>query len=363
MPLLRLALLAALPALARTALPAFSWATVPTFWHACNTSGPLNAAVAAYVAAHPSIASVTVEKGQGVFSGDGLAAEQRILAALRLLRAARPGVATVAYFNSVLNWPYYELAADVKAHQEYALKNDSGLPVLIRGDRSFPQPAGGMEVFGFGDAATRAWFAASSCGAFATADVDGCFMDRAGPEGFPGVANETAYNAGHDAVLAEMQAALGADRFIIANNYVPQPSPGAGGVLATMMEGFSASAGAVEQLAEFAARGLIVQAHVYGDCSDAAFFESALAAFLVGAGERSYFACAAGWQVDPRWPDVAPSAQTDWMQWREQYDRPLGPPCGPRVLSGGVYTRSFGPACATKVTLNSTSHSGTIVWG
>ena len=358
-PPLLLLLLAPPPA--RAALPAFSWATVPVFFHSCNFSGPFSDAAVAFVAGHASIASVTVEKGQGLDSGDGRFAEARILDALHAFKAARPALATVAYFNSVLDWPYYALHADMARYPEYALLNDSGLPVLIHGDGSFPQPPQGMEVFGLGNgAATRAWFAAASCGAITAAGgVDGCFMDRAGPEGFPGVKNVSAYEAGKLLTLAAMQSAL-PQGFVVANGPPPPLSPGPGGVLASMIEFFRADAASVEELAALAARNIIVHAHAYGPCDDAtAGFESVLAAFLLGAGERSYFACSSSWKVDPAWP----AAPTDSLTWHGAFDRPLGAPCGPYAVAGDVYSRAFGDACRTHVKLNATSGVGTIEWG
>ena len=348
-----------LPRPSLSALPAFSWTTVPLFFHSCNFSGPFSAAAVAFVASHASIASVTVEKGQALDSGDGRFAEARILDALRAFKAARPALAAVAYFNSVLDWPYYALHADMAQHPEFSLKNESGLPVLLHGDGAFPQPAQGMEVFGFGnDAAMRAWYAAASCGAMAAAGgVDGCFEDRAGPEGFPGLKNTSAYDAGHVLVLAAMQDAL-PQGFIVANNFLPPLSPGPGGVRATMIEFFRADAASVELLAALAARGVLVQAHSYGPCDDSAGFDSTLAAFLIGAGENSFFACSSGWKVDPAWP----AAPTDSLQWHAAYDEPLGAPCGPFAKAGDIYSRSFGEACGTRVLLNATSGVGTIEW-
>ena len=346
------AVLAAAPA-ALAALPPFSWSTVPVFFHACNFSGPFSDAAVAFVAGH-SFASATVEKGQALDSGDSAFAEQRILAALRQFKAARASIATVAYFNSVLDWPYYRLHADMLAHPEYALKNDSGLPVLLRGDGSFPQPAAGMEVFGFADGATRAWFAAACEALVATGDVDGCFMDRAGQSSFPGLSNATAYNAGKDEMLADLQRALDASRgFVVGNGFAPPP------VRAEMVEFFSASAEGIEALAALADSGLLVQVHSYSGCGDAQTFTSVLAAFLMGAGENSFFACADGWKVDPKWPAVA----SDWLTWHAEYDRPLGAPCGARVRTGAVYTRSFGARCDTVVTFNASSNVGGIAWG
>ena len=353
--------------LASASLPSFSWSTVPVFWHACNFSGtlsaPLNAAAASFVASH-AFASATVEKGQGLNGGDvGSFAEQRILAAARQLKAAAASagraLATVAYFNSVLDWPYYALHADMLSHPGYSVKNASGTPVRLHGDESFPQPPEGMLVFDFAQADVRSWYASACAALVASGDVDGCFQDRAGAPALPGVRNASAYNAGHDAVLVAAQARL-PDGFIIANGHVPSGAPTT--VRATMIEFFAADEASIEALRGFAAAGLIVHAHANSRaCGAGAGFTSLLAAFLIGAGRASYFACSHGWQVDPRWP--APGADDDWLNWPADYDRPLGAPCGDAVKLADRWTRAFGDACRTHVAFNTTTNEGTIEWG
>jgi hypothetical protein len=365
---LSLLLLCARPAAA--ALPLFSWSTVPVFWHAYNATGslaaPFNDAVLAFVSSH-NFASATVEKAQGLSGSDGAGsfAEKRIAAALQQLKAAAAAagraLATVAYFNSVLNWPYYRLASELQRNPSFALVNDSGAPVRIRGDPHFPQPSDGMLVFDFSQPAVRTWFAGACAALVASSSLDGCFQDRAGHEAFPGVRNTSAYDAGHDAVLVAMQALL-PDGFVVANGHVPAGASGAPGVRATMIEFFAADEASITALRAAAAAGLLVQAHAYSAaCAQAGTLQSLLAAFLIGAGNGSFFACSEGWAVDPRWP--APGASDDWMLWPADFDKPLGPPCGDAVKTADRYTRAFGNACQTHVAFNTTSNSGSIEWG
>lgn len=342
-------------------LPLFSWKTVPVFWHAANASGLFNDAAVAFIA-KSGFASATLEKSQGLYGPDNATtfAEDRILAAARQLKTANPALPVVAYFNSVLDWPYYRLATELAAHPSWALRNTSGLPVLLNGDPSFPQPPGGMEVFDFSQAPVRTWFTAACANLTATGSLDGCFEDRAGEEGFPGVAPpaSAAYARGHDAVLVALQDAVGADDFIVANNYALP------GVQATMLENFNASESSITELQSLAAAGYIVQTHagyaVNGDDNHCASVLNVLAAFLIGAGEGSFFACSRDWQVDPLWP--AEGHASDWMTWHPEYSRPLGPPTGPGQRSAeGVWTRTF--ASGTSVMFNSSSGIGFISWG
>lgn len=358
--MLRLTALLLLAPPASALLPAFSWATVPVFWHACNASGAFNSAALAFLTSHP-FASVTLEKGQGINGSfaDGPTAEARILAAAAQLKAIQPQLPIVAYFNSVLDWPYYALHAAMTAHPEWALQNSSGLPVLLHGDSSFPQPPEGMKVFDFGAPAVRDWFAGAASTALPPSLIDGCFQDRAGEEGFPGVpaAAASRYAAGHDAVLQGIQARLGASRFLIQNDYLSTAT----GARAMMLEFFDATEASILQLMQAAQLGFLVQAHAGnsadgsdGHCADVT---NALAAFLIGAAEGCFFACSRDWQIDPAFPE----APSDWMTWHAQYSRPLGPPHGPAVKASGVWRRSFG--ANVTVAFDTGTNEGEIVWG
>ena len=86
---------------------------------------------------------------------------------------------------------------------------------------------------------------------------------------------------------------------------------------------------------------------------------NSLAAFLIGAGEGSFYACSTDWAVDPLWP--APGHPSDWMTWHAEYSRPLGTPLGLGVRSpAGVWTRAF--ASGTRVEFNESSGEGTLTW-
>ena len=345
-------------------LPTFSWSKVPVYWHAANFSGPLNDAVVEFVVTS-GFASATIEKAQGVFGADNTTtfAEDRILAAARQLKFSKFNSSlfpVIAYFNSVLNWPYYRLARDVVADPSKALLNTSGLPVLLPGDPAFPQPAAGMEVFDFGQPSVVQWFADACQTLVDTGAIDGCFQDRAGENSYGKAvsANATArYAAGHDAVLRRMQSTIGPTNIVISNNYnLP-------GVRATMLERFDATEGSIRSLQTLAAAGYIVYAHAGNAANGAdnhcADVTNSLAAFLIGAGENSLYACSKDWVIDPLWP--APNHPSDWMTWHPQYSRPLGPPHGLATRSSnGLWTRTFGNG--TKVTFDAKTGEGVIAW-
>merc|ERR1712146_660706 len=84
-----------------------------------------------------------------------------------------------------------------------------------------------------------------------------------------------------------------------------------------------------------------------GDPSNADL-QTELAAFLIAAGEYSYYRCG-GW------------SHTD-ATWYPVYDKKLGEPLANATLGkDGVWRRSF--AAGTDVTFDTNTNVGTIVWG
>jgi len=172
----------------------------------------------------------------------------------------------------------------------------------------------------------------------------------------------------HMDMIAELNTLLAAKQtpegggFAINNNEAR-----AGNQTIAMLEDFAASEHCITVLQEVVARGLGVQAHA-GDLPDGAGPSSepnacengdinAMAAFLIGAGEYSYYHCASTWSSDPRWPSV-PDV---WLDWLPEYDRKLGEPAADGAKGAdGVWTRSF--AAGTKVAFDPAFNNGTIWW-
>ena len=140
-----------------------------------------------------------------------------------------------------------------------------------------------------------------------------------------------------------------------------------------MLEDFSASEHCITTLQTLVARGIGVEAHA-GDLPDGAVDApgggddcaeggvNAMSAFLIGAGNHSYYHCArkAEWQSDPKWP--APGHSDRWLDWLPAYDRKLGAPLAPGVKGAdGVWRRAF--AAGTRVVFDPVTRNGTITWG
>ena len=215
-----------------------------------------------------------------------------------------------------------------------------------------------MLVFDFAQKAVRDFWASECYNMTQTGFVDGCFSDRsptsdddtsapcdAGPE----------FAAGHVTVLQDLQTQLG-NGVLIANH-----AYNLSGVNAVQIEGFKADESSILTLQQCAANGKITEAHAgYGEdgsaddhCSNG--IENSLAAFLIGAGERSYYTCSRGWKI-----------QEDPVEasWHPEYEKPLGKPKGDGAKGAdGVWSRTFVSAKGeTIVTFDAKTSVGKIAW-
>jgi len=233
-------------------------------------------------------------------------------------------------------------------HPDWWVKKTDGSVCRLSGDGSFPNHTN-MLAFDFAQSAVRDFWANECLSVTKTGYVDGCFSDRA--TGVP-CGDDNDYKTGHLKVHQDLQAALG-DGVLISNNAVLD------GVGATMMEGFKANEASIKALMQASKAGKLVQAHAgYGSdgaddhCSKG--ITNSLAAFLIGAGERSYYACSRGWKVQADPIDKV---------WRPEYDQSLGKPRGAAVKTGDVYERHFSSkAGITTVRFNVSTNLGQISW-
>jgi len=304
---------------------------------------------------------VTIEKGQGVQDpSDPRRAEDKIVDVLKAVKALDANVSTIFYYNSILDWPFYAMHDRFLEHPEWWVRDVHGAACRMSGDASFPNHTG-MLSFDFAQAGARAFWASECVNMTKTGYVDGCFSDRS--TGQPGKAcalpNKTAFDEGHLLVHQQLQRALG-NGPLIANAGEAMP-----GVNAAQIEGFKAENASIALLLESVANGKITEAHAgYGEDGGAddhclKGITNSLAAFLIGAGERSYYACSRGWKVQE---DPVAGA------WHPEYDKPLGAPTGAATLdhAAGVWRREFVVAAAgagtTTVTFDIKTNVGHIAW-
>ncbi len=339
--------------------PPFSWDTVPLFFHSTNASGLWNAHALERLRA---FSIITMDKSQGQSNGsDTRPGEARTLDAARAVRAAVGAAPTLLFYqNTMIDWHMYSTHAALVADPTLRLHNASGADALFQG---------AMWLFDVTSAAGRA-VPAGLCAALARADAgatyDGCFLDRGnvlgsfGPEASFTPAQTAAINAGHDALLSGLVAQLASagQRALLNNNGNFSLAPAL-----RMIEDFAATEECIGALRELAAAGAPVEAHAgyFADGTDARCASppvNSLAAFLIGAGERAYYACAPGWTTDARWPAVA----DPWLDRIPQYARPLGAPLANATRSPrGMWTRRF--ASGTNVSFNALTGNGRIAWG
>lgn len=356
--------------------PPFSWDTLPVFFHSANASGPWSDAAVKQIA---RFALATNEKSHAMKLPGGGSQSEEIAgpAACRQVDAQHPGpggTSTFFYLNSVIDWPFnYKLHGLMQQHPEWRLKNRTGADLGPPGSGGVPSGSaspGGNWLYNLtNDDMRAAWVA--TCTTAAAAGCTGCFIDQANvPEGiatWPANSPEvTAYRIAHLAALTELDAALApAGGFSIMNHLGTR----AYNTSTLMIEDFVGTDKCVQTLQTVAARGFTVEAHVgnYPEGNACAHSDTnSLAAFLIGAGEFSYYHCAGSWGSDARWPAV-PDA---WLDWQPEYDAPLGAPLGlaaqrPSAAAGAasgtsLWSRSF--ASGTRVEFDGGSANGTIWW-
>lgn len=330
---------------AATALqPAFSWERVPRFWHAGNASGPLNDTLVNFVASK-GWAMATIEKmqAQGA-SPKSQQAEAKIVAAARQLKAASPTLPVIFYLNSVMDWPQYDLHAELAKRPTLWLHDDNGQPIVIHKPGCAPANSSScsVHVFDHAQPQMRELFLGVLQRAKASNVIDGCFLDRGntnatagagGAHGWRmGASRKAAWDAGHMEVL-QLAGRLFSDGVVLGNN------ADFSGVNGRMIESFGNDfqdnwGGLLADIALLqheAKLGTFLEVHGEsrpglgrpsppGSSSKACtqeVFNITLAAFLVGAGERAFYACTAGW-----------TAQAGWDEWHHEYDLQLGDPVG-----------------------------------
>ena len=332
-------------------MPYFSYDTVPVFMHTCNISGSWNDETLEYFAKYPII---TFEKGSGVFSTQepyaSLYTEDKIIQACKQIKAIKPDIICIFYYNTINDWTTYKMHEILAQHPEYWLRDNNNRVVLTSGDKTFPQPSQGMLVPDYQQINVQKLWAQQCINI--TRDnygiVDGCFCDKPAYNSFNGYnftqqqLNE--FEIGHNKSITSTQTALNASNASISiadgGHIIP-------GVIATMLQVFKASEQYIEQLLSLSTKGILVEVHAGGkDCDN---ITNTLAAFLIGMNKYSYYACSTGWQ----WPD-------NWDVWYPQYDKQLGQPLGPAVKNNGIYIRRL--KSGTNVTFDTTTNIGTIYW-
>ena len=368
--------------------PPFSWNTLPVFFHSSNTSGPWSPAAVKAIA---KFAMATNEKSHGMLLPDGSRQSEELAgpAACRQIAKEGTGTATFFYLNSVIDWPFnFKLHEQMVANPSWREQNVTG------GDIRGP---GNNYLYELGNPDTQAaWI--DTCVNAVEAGCSGCFIDQAnlneeGTARAGGATKDNAakFSAGHLSTLVALSKKLSTTGNYPILNHFGVTGPRAQGMfrpVAMMIEDFAGTETCVTKLQTISSRGFTVQAHA-GDLPKGQAWggqgkgnqcvngdTNSMAAFLIGAGEYSYYHCSFEngkggtiWGSASAWPSVPDS----WLDWIPEYDYSLGEPTGPATSepstsnvtgllpnNAHIWKRSF--KSGTVVEFDGGSGQGTIRW-
>jgi len=374
--LMAMAVAVALAGPATAIRPAHSWDTLGTmsFFHACNESGPFSDRALDTITKFPL---VTIEKGQGFRDTDctkygapsAPCAEEKIIQQCAAVKKRNGSIATVFYYNAVLSWYFYHMDVVMHASPQFALNDSfSHKPVLAPGDKTFNPPKAGMLVFDHSSAGLREYWKSVCINATQTGFVDGCFSDSSqasshGTSRHLNAADNAAYEAGKIQTMTELTEFFGGEAgqpYAGSHGVVIGKAVNQSGINAMMIEMFRATEDGIVELMEAAAKGWLVQAHASVDtkpstagCNDLTAMTDLAAAFLIGAGDDSYFGSG---------PWISPGIGDVEQRWCPALmERPLGRPLALATKTGTVWERNF--TSGTRVRFDTRVNSGAISWG
>ena len=362
------------PASATDRLPPFSWDCVPQYMH-IRKWGKYTPEEISYLASFPL---VTLEKANGtrVYGST----EEGTLAAARAIKAVNPATKVLYYRNVIVNYTGYKDDEAINTMPGGFLVGPKGQGNLVRGNQ---------EAYDLTKPEVRKWWVENPKNLCADPAIDGLFLDgiiKILQPGYlkriVGAQKQAAMLTGYQTLVKESRKALGPDKIMLAN-VVRAGTPNSGLVEikrfdGSYMENFDGQKEYVAQgidAFQKAARQGYIMAFTAGlsdlnteegnlnplqtdeirkglakDSDSSKRFNYLLAIFLICAEKHSYFLAHDGYVVE---------RNKVWMKRPPQLERPLGPPKGPAVRNGYIYTREFAHA---KVRLDIENQVGNIEW-
>jgi hypothetical protein len=371
---------AAGPAQESSRFPAFSWERVPRYMHIRKDTAFTDDEIR-YLASFPLI---TLEKTTG--ANQFGSTEQGTLVAARAIKAINPASKVLYYRNVIVHYGSYAANA--------ALKDISG-GLLVGRDGSDQLVRNQVQAYDLTNAKLRDWWLENVRQVCTDPAIDGLFLDgniKVLEPGYLrhelGEQKKAKLVQGYTTMMKETRRLLGPDKLMVANILRARfPDSGLGRLSSfdgSYVEGFEVAVGRVA-LKDYVAKGiaafqqaarqgyLIAFTAGLGEEGDGAGannpqrtdeirkalaagqsrqgrFQYLLAIFLVCAENHSYFCAHDGYD--------AKQSQV-WLTQPPEFDRPLGPPGGPAVRTGYIYTREFEHA---SVRLDIERQSGAIAW-
>ena len=309
------------------------------FFHSSNSSGPYSADAIRVIAKY---SMVTIEKWQG-YDMKNVDDEDQMVLAMKAIKQANPKVATYFYMNSFKDRPEMtRMSRELQQHPDWILHDKDGNPV---------KNSQGFLVFDQSNPDVRQWWLKTCLDAVSAANGDGCYCDSSQhtDSSFPNVSvtKMQEWSKGLLTLTHDVQQKLGDDKLLIGK--VPdQPY-----VKAVQIEFFEPNNDSINSLMEGVKNGKVMQAHIglRKNNSCKGDITNTLAAFLIGAGNYSYYGCG-NWYASG-------DDDTPWY-WRPEFDYPLSEPVGPPSYTGGVWKRYF--ASGTEVMFNVSTQTGSIRW-
>ena len=148
-----------------TALPQFSWDTMPVFFHSSNTSGQYNDQALKTIA---KFQMATIEKVMG-YDVQGTDDEDEMVLAMIAIKKVNPKISTYFYMNSFKDRPEMtRVAREMEQHPNYFLMDDDG---------NWVKNKQGYYAFDLSKQEVQKWWRDICLNATSFAKGDGCFCD------------------------------------------------------------------------------------------------------------------------------------------------------------------------------------------
>ena len=343
----------------------FSWDTVPLYQQLCNPNATLGQAFPKerleFLATHYPL--ITLEHCQGYYSftqnGSHYRIEDYFVSASNELKAVNPNVTVLFYVSSVKGEAYYRWCSEgFQEHPSWRVVNENN--DVCTSDAGHMLPQCRVYLWDQRQTAVQNYWASLCANLTNRSDssLDGCSIDTASTC-LVSEKETTRFETGRENAVSLAQELAGVNYIVGAVNAAAKDKVQLG-----HMYTFSASKKSLDWLNEMKEANMIAEAHAQtavGGKRD--HVNASLAAFLIGAYEKSYFAFSTspGAGYHPFCDGTAPT----WcygMGWIDEFSKPLGKPLSDAVVSrGGMhYERKF--ASGTNVTLDLEENSCEILW-
>jgi hypothetical protein len=357
-------------------LPEFSWDRIPLYMHIRKATSYTNDEIE-FLARFPLI---TFEKANG--HQDHGSVETGTLVAARAVKNVNPKAKILYYRNVFVHYGSYAANEGLERISGALLEDEKGNTKLVRNR---------VPAYDLSNSDLRTWWVDTCKNLTVDQAIDGIFLDgnvKALEPGYLarqiGARKKERTMDGYHLMMKQTREAIGPNELMIANLLRARFENAGLEYLdyfdGSYLEGFFHNVGdatyeeylakGIDAMQKAARQGKIIafssglalpantskmgidegHATVESDAQARAALVYPLSVFLICAERYSYFRVHEGYSANEN---------DRWMRWFPEYDKPLGPPKGPAVKDGLVYTRSFDHA---DVWLDIGKRKGKIAW-